>query len=315
MSSDSAPPRRSSWQSDPRFEQQGAAALYYLFRRFDTLNESQWSFAGNGGSSLQGDDAATPYESVSDLIASHFAVATDQLHAVKLAVESGQEEGHLNILPMAMYTLIRSAVETTGTAIWLLAPSSRDERVLRALQLTYEHRRNLHTIAEEMGDTEDAGFERMTSRVEQLRDARPGLRGRSVKKLKTVTDRLDGIATLVPELAMPPLTLWRMASGLAHGNNAVIRSILEHEQISDFVDGHGNFRLTSSVGVLATFYLSALQMLDGLLVMHRLRNEPLPHPPIATLWQGKWGAGYLTIPSCQTPPSTVITAPTGLDVR
>lgn len=55
-------------------------------------------------------------------MASHFAVATDQLHAVKLAVESGRDDGHMNILPMAMYTLIRSTIETIGTAIWLLSP-------------------------------------------------------------------------------------------------------------------------------------------------------------------------------------------------
>lgn len=282
--------------------------MHHLFRRFEVLNEIKRSFAGERNSALQGDDTAAPYEPVSDLVASHFAVATDQLHAVKLAVESGRNDSHMHVLPVAMYTFIRSAVETIGTAIWLLSPSSRDERVLRALQLIYDHRRNLRTIATEMGDTEDAGFDRMSRRVEQIRDARPGLRGRSLKKLKTVTERLDAIAGLLPDLFMPPLTLWRMASGLAHGNNAIIRSILEHEQIGDFKDGHGEFKLTSSVGVLSTFYMSALQMLDRLLALHELRNRALPKAPAVTLWQGRWGSAYLSVSSCQTPATADIAA-------
>jgi hypothetical protein len=308
MSNETDPSRRHNRLSDPRFEEQGTIVLPYLFRRFDALNEAERSFTGDGNSALQGDDAATPYESVSDLVASHFAVAMDQLHAVKLAVESGREAGHLYILPMSMYTLIRSAFETIGTGIWLLSPSARDERVLRALQLTYDHRQSVHTVAAELGDSEDAGFDRMTKRVEQLRDARPGLRGRSVKKLKTVTDRLDSIPGRLPDLFLPPLTLWRMSSGLAHGNNAMIRSILEHEQVTDFRNGHGQFRLTSSVGVLAMFYMSALQMVEGLLALHALRNRALPRPPRPARWVGRFGPAYLTLPSCEAPPQTVITA-------
>ncbi len=307
MSNETNSPRRRNQLSDPKFEEQGAIALPYLFRRFDALNEPERSFVGEGNSALQGDDAATPYEPVSDLVASHFAVAMDQLHAVKLAVESGREAGQLNILPMSMYTLIRSAFETIGTAIWLLSPPSRDERVLRALQLTYDHRQSVRTVAAELGDSEDPGFDRMASRMEQLRDARPGLRGRSLR-LKTVTQRLDAIPSRLPDLFMPPLTLWRMSSGLAHGNNAMIRFVLEHEQVTDFRNGRGQFRLTSSVGVLALFYMSALQMVDGLLALHALRNRAPTRPPSPALWVGLFGPAYLTLPSCETPPLTVITA-------
>lgn len=62
-------------------------------------------------------------------------VALDDLHAFKIIVADG-----LVVLPLKMLTLLRSAYEAAATALWLLHPASRDDRVLRSQKLARDNR-------------------------------------------------------------------------------------------------------------------------------------------------------------------------------
>jgi hypothetical protein len=137
-------------------------------------------------------------------------VALDHLHAFKLIVVDGEE-----VLPLAMYTLVRSAYEAVGTALWFLNPASPDERVLRSLKLTRENRRLVHVVMEK-SDREDPGRDMASASLERDRDSRASLVGADLRRVATVNSRLEEIAPLVPDLFLTPLALQQTSSGMAH---------------------------------------------------------------------------------------------------
>lgn len=253
----------------------GLQLLQASFRRLDTLEALLVGLDTAAGSALDGDRAAQPFQPVADHVIGCLSVATDHLRGVQVTVEDSGGK----ILPLAMYTLIRSAYEAAGTALWLLAPTARDERIWRAMQLTWESRRQVRSVRTQLGESEDAGFTRMEHRLEELRNRRGSLRGRTLKRsdITSVTARLDDIASFVPDLVLPPLVLWQMASGIAHGNTAMMRQVLEHEQVTPYRNGSASFTMTASVTSLAMFYAAALDLTDRVVTAFNTRNGQPPH--------------------------------------
>lgn len=252
----------------------GLRLLQASFRRLDTLEALLVGLDTATGSALDGDRAAQPFQPVADHVIGCLSVATDHLRGVQVTVEDSGGK----ILPLAMYTLIRSAYEASGTALWLLAPKARDERIWRSMQLTWDSRRQVRSVQTQLGEPEDAGFTRMEHRLEELRNGRDGLRGRALKRsdITSVTARLNDIASCVPDLVMPPLVLWQMASGIAHGNTAMVRQVLEREQVTPYENGSTSFRMTTSVISLAMFYTAALDMTDRVVMAFNTRNGRPP---------------------------------------
>ena len=155
----------------------------------------------------------------------HLASASDRVSTVGLMV---RPDGQQAVPAMALHTMVRAAVEATATAAWLLLPVVRDERVLRSQRLTYDNRRQLRTILSERG-LKDPEFETMATRLEAIRDARPRLRGGELgkKTLATNTTRLEETGVLVGPEVPTPLEVWRMTSGIAHGNSSIALNVPE----------------------------------------------------------------------------------------
>jgi hypothetical protein len=82
--------------------------------------------------------------------------------------------------------------------------------------------------------------------------------GQSLNKLDSVTSRLGAVSTMVPNLPLPPLSLWRMASGIAHGNTHMGIAVLEREQIKPSDKGSTEYSVTSSFMTVSKFYDAAL---------------------------------------------------------
>jgi hypothetical protein len=167
---------------------------------------------------------ATRYNPLPDQVIGLLVAATDHLRAVQVTVENSGGK----ILAMALFTRVRSAIEMSGTGLWILAPKSRDERVLRSFALTWDNRRQVRSVKTELGQdaAQEPGFNRMQARVEWLIDQRPGISGTRIFKVESVTGRLRSISDLVPDLVEPPLILRQMASGIAHGNTAMMQGVL-----------------------------------------------------------------------------------------
>jgi len=251
----------------------GLTFLQMGFRRLDMIEVRVASLVVRNHSSLAGDRDAAPYNPVPDQVNGLLSTATDHLRGVQVTVE----ESGGKILAMSLFTLVRSAYEATGTGLWLLHPSSRDLRIHRSMQLTWDNRRQVRSVMTELGKdpAEDVGFTRMEYRLNELRMAREGLRDKELKGLESVTGRLKSVATLTPDLIFPPIVLWQMASGIAHGNSAMFQNVLEREQLTPFTTGSASFKVTTSVVSIAMFYDAALTLVDRLINQYESRNVPL----------------------------------------
>jgi len=170
------------------------------------------------------------------------------------------------VLPFTMFTLVRSAYEAAATAFWLLQPASRDDRVLRSLKLARDNRRQVHNVMEKSG-REDPGWDRAMAALERDRDGRKALVGVKLTSVLSVTDRLVEIAALFPDLFLTPLALWQTSSGMAHANNAMMLLLLDREQVGQAQHGGADYRVTTSLLVVAGYFDAALDLLDS-------RNRP-----------------------------------------
>ncbi|MBD8729391.1 hypothetical protein [Frigoribacterium sp. CFBP 13707] len=255
-------------QEAPEHEELGRPALARSFARCDMLAARVEALVVRAGSSLAGDRSATPYSSVPDQVRASLGVALDHLNAFKIIVADGGAD-----LPFTMFTLVRSAYEAAATALWLLHPASRDERVLRSLKLARDNRRQVHNVMERSG-REDPGWDRAIAALERDRDGRKALVGVRLTSVVSVTDRLVEIAALFPDLFLTPLALWQTSSGMAHGNNAMMLLLLDREQVGQAQHGGADYRVTTSLLVVAGYFDAALDMIEAALDLWDSRNRP-----------------------------------------
>lgn len=253
-------------QEAPEHEELGRRSLPLSFARYESLVARSEALSVRPGSSLAGDRAATPYSSVPDQVRASTGVALDHLHAFKLIVVDGEA-----VLPFAMYTLVRSAYEASGTALWLLHPASRNERVLRSLKLARENRRLVHVVLEK-SDREDPGWDRAIAALERDRDGRAALVGADLRYVAKVSSRLEEIAPLVPDLFLTPLALWQTSSGMAHANNSMMVLMLDRQQIGEAEHGGADYKITTSLLAVAGYFDAALDMIETLMDLWAQRN-------------------------------------------
>jgi hypothetical protein len=255
-------------QEAPEHEELGRRALARSFARYDTLTARVEALAVSAGSSIAGDRSATPYSSVPDQVHASLSVALDHLHAFKIIVADGGA-----VLPFTMFTLVRSSYEAAATALWLLRPTSRDDRVLRSLKLARDNRRQVHNVMEKSG-REDPGWDRVIAALERDRDGRQALVGVKLNPVLSVTDRLVEIGPLFPNLFLTPLALWQTSSGMAHGNNAMMLLLLDRERVGQVQHGGADYRVTTSLLVVAAYFDAALEMIEAALDLWASRNRP-----------------------------------------
>lgn len=250
--------------------ERGLLFLQFGFARRDRLDSRYQQLELSPRSSLAGDEAAAPYNSVPDQIVNLLGTALDHLHGLQVSVESSGGA----LLAMSSFTLIRSAIEAAGTGLWLLQPVARDERLLLAMRLTRDNRRQLRSVLTDLGKS-DPGFEVVDQRLKDQLAGRPELAGADLTKVESVTERLRSIATMVPPGHHPPLVIWRMASGIAHGNTSMMTAVLERQQTEAFDGRSASFNVTSSFVTVSMFYDAALDMIEALLDLFDRRNESI----------------------------------------
>jgi hypothetical protein len=256
-------------------EREGMAHLQRQFARLDALSAQGLKVDRvNDGSMLDRDDAATPYSPLTHLVGYMIGVAEDHLETVKTFVTV--TEGGVPL--MALYTLIRSAVESSSYGLWLLAPQDRNERVLRTLRMTWSNRKDVESLAIRRGTSDSDQLEHVRLRLTQIKDEIPELRNTPLNKIPTMTDIIDE-ADMHPRLiegAYPGIVVWKACSGIAHGNQAAGINMLERRQM-DPGDGTGaHYWMTTSVAVLALMFEVGVNYLESLsteLKTHNSRSD------------------------------------------
>lgn len=251
----------------PEQEKELLAALLTSFSQTEALHQMWVGFETRSGTALAGDDTATPYERTSQWLSSLVGVAFDNLLTVKLVIQDAE-----TVPVAAHFGLLRNAIEAIGMGLWLIGSNSRDTRVLRTLQLSYEDRQDeysLNAVIEE-NDTKLPDDDAAVVRLAEIRDARSGLRGRSLTP-PSITKRLTTAQAPAGDYRFSLLAIWKLTSGIAHGRRSTFYHLLDREVTATTEDGASIF-MSSSYGSVAGTYRIALHYLMRLLTVALGRN-------------------------------------------
>jgi hypothetical protein len=115
--------------AEPRASKLDAATMFGTIDDWVKLI-SQFPPGVEPHSPLAGDDQKIPSLRVSHAAWIGIVHSVDHLHSLRLLLD---RTGALTLY--APFTLVRSAMDNAATAVWLLAPSKRSERLRRRLKL------------------------------------------------------------------------------------------------------------------------------------------------------------------------------------
>jgi hypothetical protein len=153
-------------QGDLRTLRRSLGAVEAWLMRGD---RSDWA-ATMPGSPLAGDDKKADPFHVSHAVASAIRVSVEHADALRRLIEGCQtcNPEQINFGLNSYYSLLRGALENAARAVWLLAPDSRSERILRRLRLQTDNVYNSDKAAQAMGTTTPKPREARLDRVRQI---------------------------------------------------------------------------------------------------------------------------------------------------
>jgi hypothetical protein len=178
--------------------------------RLINRTSSSDGFSVDPGSSLAGDDKrSAPYQ-VSHAASLNLSASADHLHALCTLVLEAQV-----LYVAALATLARGSLETSATALWILAPMDRDERVTRALKWHVKDIKDGDTAAIGAGVPVPAARQDRLDKVEALALTQ-GLDWGDVRKGYTSSEAVSA-AEAAAKSGLGAVLPWRLCSGFAHG--------------------------------------------------------------------------------------------------
>jgi len=232
-------------------EAQGRAWLAQSFERIERLHSAFVGMSVKQGSSLSGDDLATPREPLSHQIYTAVGVAFDNLRTIEVLIAEAK------VLPVfAHFGLIRNALEAPGVGLWLLGPASRDTRVLRSLQVAYEDRADQWSLELEIAGkpfVRLSSSDAIASRLFEIRDMRPANVGKSLSP-PTITKRLAAAQAFLPPQETSLLASWKIMSGVSHGRRGALYNLLDRT-VTGVNPLGAEIRMTSGVRTIASMYM------------------------------------------------------------
>lgn len=191
-------------------------------------------------SPLAGDNGKTSPYQLTHLVVQQLQVATEHLDALRMLV---LDAGVLH--PSAPFTIARGALEAGAAAVWLLAPSRREERVMRALSHVLRDATDGNIAATGMGLAPARPLEERRKQLEKLAEAATG--GRTCRvKLERSTD-IVAAADVATRSPVGVLSAWRVCSGFAHGRMWAWIAVLNHEELPGAPPGEYRLRVTSTL--------------------------------------------------------------------
>lgn len=198
------------------------------------------------GSSLAGDDAASDPFHVSHAVWLALSHAVDNLHAFRvLAVERSGSHYTVVTRPYGLWPNLRAAIENSASALYVLGPAKRDERVARRLRILLQDAREADKAAKLTTATDKSDF--VSARVMRLESVAQVADRRSLDMAAIDTrDRLTyqaivrDAAQYLGESESPDEAevIWRLLSGLSHGAWWSTRAVTEFEEMFSDLEGH-----------------------------------------------------------------------------
>ena len=290
MTADSHPPKPRNRLSSSAEEHENARLLLEVLDKHSVLHEQLDQVIDvQVGSAISGDDKATYPLSTSSYVRYLLLASADNLAAIRSMIVS--EETHTNLEltlhPFAPYTLLRNALETAGTALWIIAPASRKERVLRTAKLEYADADLSKAALNSLGSTDQETYNRRINLIKEMIRPYLEITWKDVTNYG-VTGLLREIGKL-PNLAqVRPLAKWQICSGMAHGKRWAGLLLSDMEEVGEpTTDGDGTFRLSGSYKHLLMLTHNAVAMqveAMRLLEQRCTAHHRMPKPTFSQVW-------------------------------
>jgi hypothetical protein len=220
------------------------------------------------GSSLAGDARKSPNLQVAHAAWSGFAHAVDHLDALRMLIVEARVVH--NYAPM---TLVRAAMENAATAVWLLEPSQRAERLRRRLKLANHEAWEAGQAHKLLPAALLEGKRSAQERMAEIRALaiRLGLNPDDVAGRLSHEKLVRAAGEATEHGADRSAFVWRLCSGFAHGRYWASLSTLQHEVLAE----HGNVlnvRLTNDVDQVLTVAQFPVVFTDRALRLYEKRR-------------------------------------------
>ncbi len=267
-------------KTTPPDKEQEAARLLVdeIAPQIDALR-ARWegppAHAAEHGSALAGDDKhSRPYH-VSHVAWLSIGHAIDNLVALRtLTVQGHGNEITVASRPFAAYPSVRAALENACSAIWLIGPESRDDRLMRRFRQLLTDAAN-RDKAVQLIDPHAEPSDNRRAEVRRLIDAR-GLSIEACKKSVSFSEVVRGAHTIMGLDEAKGEAIWRMLSGLTHGDSWASHMITDRDDVSVLTDDEVyTVRTTSSLTNIANLTSMALSVTTNAIIFFDTRRTRL----------------------------------------
>lgn len=242
---------------DPKFEAAGRDEVFRLFGEIAGFRGRAQRLVAEPGSALDRADKKTDYAPISVQFTWQMQIAADHLVAFARLVHERRELPHYS-----GYVLIRAALESCATALWLLGPGKPPQRILRSLRLSWWFTDEANRFATDIGHPGETINAEVLAYLDELRGGVKELQQSRIDV--TPLSRTDTFIDVERRFPSPklltPLHTWRVCSSLAHGNSAMAVMALKREPISP--EDANRHIATSSWALIATFVRTCVWMFN-----------------------------------------------------
>ncbi|MDI3195410.1 hypothetical protein QK290_13395 [Pseudarthrobacter sp. AL07] len=256
----------------PEEEQAGSALIQEAIQRVDAiLAEPDWP-EPHPQSSVAAVDKLTPFQPLSHHIANFNLVAVDNLRATGMYIEKTKD------VPMtALYSMIRSAVESTSYGLWLLNSGNDDKQAFRCLRLSYENNEDVASLGKAFDPRSESGT-KTRKRLLALQQNLKRHKTHNLDQRVTTTDVVTNADNVVPSRrGLTGLQVWKACSGMAHANGQLLPVILERKFVGKADDQAASFWLTSRLTFLGAFLITATENLEAMRSKFHEELQPSNH--------------------------------------
>lgn len=233
------------------------ATLHDLVRLFARVDEWADRTASGypvpaPGSPLARDDQDTAPFQISHAVGAALTSAIDHMYALRSLIL----DAHL-VPARATFTLLRAALENGAVAVWLLAPPSRNERVLRRLRFQWADVKDGEAARELTDMPAPRSVEERKTQLQDLARARR-LTPEQVSQVAANSMAWKTIVAAAgedsPSLNKDDLLLiWMVCSGIAHARPWGVLGLLERREISRTAENVLNVQITAPDSAVSMF--------------------------------------------------------------
>lgn len=237
------------------------------------------------GSSLAGDDKkSAPYQT-SHAVQALLVSGVDALNGLRHMVfgRPGDQNATVVLHQAAHYSLARAALENFGTALWILHPAARSERVLRTARWHVQNVNDQHAALDAMPRPIDSSIHERSQaeKLDQLAEIAEAAGASLPAKFRRGRVPTTAIMQYVDSTdpverdSLTSLFIWQLCSGFAHGRlwaglNFLEREVVDRNPESEVVQ----LRLTSDLPRALMGPERAVDLGERLMRLYERRNTP-----------------------------------------